>query len=121
MLAQDWMRARFYGLFAASQFLADSAIWSFYLVQYCGLSLTAAVAWNASITAIGGILDIPTGSWADRFGRKRIVMLGFICRALAALIMIIVPTTFGLMCAALLAGFGWAQSQARLRRFCMII
>lgn len=99
----------FYALFASSQFLIDSAIWSFYLVQYCGLSLTQAVAFNASISAISGLLDLPTGAWADRFGRRTIVALGFFCRALSGLLMILSPTPIGLIGAALLAGFGWAQ------------
>jgi MFS family permease len=67
------------------------------------------VAFNASISAISGLLDLPTGAWADRFGRRKIVALGFFCRALSGLLMILAPTPLGLVLAAVLAGFGWAQ------------
>lgn len=100
---------RFYALFAASQFLIDSSIWSFYLTEYCRFSLTEALAFHAGSTAIGGLLDLPTGSWADRFGRRRVVLLGFLARALAAALMIVASSTSVLILAAIASGFGWAQ------------
>ncbi len=100
---------RFYGMFASSQFIVDSSIWSFYFTQSCGLSLASAVAVHATTTIASGMLDLPTGSWADRFGRRRIVFLGFATRAVAALIMLAAPSLPMLFIAALLAGFGWAQ------------
>lgn len=100
---------RFYGMFAASQFLVDSSIWSFFFTQSHNLSLATAVAVHATTTIGAGVFDLPTGSWADRFGRRRIVLLGFVSRAIAALLMIVAPSLPMLFFAALLAGFGWAQ------------
>ena len=100
-----WEMRRFYALFAISQFLIDSSIWSFYLTEYCRFSLTEAMAFHAGTTAIAGLLDLPTGSWADRFGRRRVVMLGFIARALAAALMIVANSTPVLIVAAIANGF----------------
>jgi MFS family permease len=100
---------RFYILSAASQFLIDSSIWSFYLTEYCKLSLTQAVAFHAATTAVSGLLDLPTGSWADRFGRRYVVILGFLARALAALLMLGASSTPILVIAVIANGFGWAQ------------
>lgn len=55
------------------------------------------------------MLDLPTGSWADRFGRKRVVMIGFLARALAAVLMVGATSTSVLILAAVVNGFGWAQ------------
>lgn len=109
--------SRFYALFAASQFLIDSSIWSFYLSEYCHFSLAEAVAFNAGTTAIGGLLDLPTGSWADRFGRRRVVILGFMSRAVAAALMIVATSTPILILAAIANGFGWAQLSGATEAF----
>lgn len=112
-----WEIRRFYALFAVSQFLIDSSIWSFYLTEYCRFSLTEAMAFHAGTTAIGGLLDLPTGSWADRFGRKRVVLLGFIARAIAATLMIVASSTPVLILAAIANGFGWAQLSGAMEAF----
>lgn len=112
-----WEIRRFYTLFAISQFLIDSSIWSFYLTEYCRFSLTEAVAFHAGTTAVSGILDLPTGSWADRFGRKRVVLLGFIARAIAATLMIVASSTPVLILAAIANGFGWAQLSGAMEAF----
>ena len=109
--------ARFYALFTASQFLIDSSIWSFYLTEYCQFSLTEALAFHAGSTAVGGLLDLPTGSWADLFGRKRIVLLGFVARALAAALMIVASSSAVLILAAIASGFGWAQLSGAMEAF----
>lgn len=49
---------RFYALFAISEFLIDSSIWSFYLTEYCQFSLTEAVAFQAGTTFVSGLLDL---------------------------------------------------------------
>lgn len=108
---------RFYGVFAASQFLLDSSIWSFYLTQQCQLSLPSAVAVHTSITAASGLFDLPTGSWADRFGRRRMILLGFLSRAVSAALMAFAPSLPVLVLAALLAGFGWAQLSGATEAF----
>ena len=108
---------RFYALFAASQFLIDSSIWSFFLTSYHSFSLSEAVAFNAGATAIAGFLDLPTGSWADRFGRKRVVMLGFLSRAVAAALMILATSVPILILAAIASGFGWAQLSGATEAF----
>jgi MFS family permease len=108
---------RFYALFAASQFLIDSSIWSFFLTGYHQFSLAEAVAFNAGSTAIGGLFDLPTGSWADRFGRRRIVILGFLSRALAATLMIVASSGPVLILAAIASGFGWAQLSGATEAF----
>lgn len=108
---------RFYTLFAISEFLLDSCIWSFYLTEYRHFSLTEAMAFHAGSAAISGLLDLPTGSWADRFGRRRIVLLGFIARALAAALMIIANSTPILILAAIANGFGWAQLSGATEAF----
>jgi MFS family permease len=108
---------RFYSLFAISQFLLDSSIWSFYLTEYCQFSLTAAMAFHAGSAAVGGLLDLPTGSWADRFGRRRVVLLGFVARAVAAALMVIANSTPILILAAIANGFGWAQLSGATEAF----
>lgn len=100
---------RFYGMFAASQFMVDSSIWSFFFTQTHNISLATAVAIHATTTIAAGAFDLPTGSWADRFGRRRIVLLGFVSRAIAAIMMVVAPSLPMFFLAAVLAGFGWAQ------------
>ena len=108
---------RFYVLAACSQFLLDSTIWLFYLTQHLGLSVAEAVAIHASVMTVGGLLDLPTGSWADRFGRRRIIILGFCARAASTAILSLSPSMPGIVVAALLAGFGWAQLSGAVEAF----
>lgn len=108
---------RFYALAACSQFLLDSTVWLFYLTEHLGLSIAEAVAVHAGITAVAGLLDLPTGSWADRFGRRRIIMLGFAARGIAMVILSLSPAMPGILIAAVLAGFGWAQLSGAMEAF----
>lgn len=108
---------RFYALNAISQFLIESSIWLFFLTEYRQFSLAEAVAYNAGITTVSGLLDLPTGSWADRFGRRRMVILGFASRALGAALMLYANSVPVLMLAAIAAGFGWAQMSGASQAF----
>lgn len=108
---------RFYLMAACSQFLLDSTIWLFYLTQHLSLSIAEAVAVHAGSTAIAGLLDLPTGSWADRFGRKRIILAGFAARAVSMLILSLSPSMPGILAAAVLSGFGWAQLSGAVEAF----
>jgi len=107
----------FYALAACSQFILDSAVWLFYLTQHLGLSVAAAVAIHAGVTTVSGLLDLPTGSWADRFGRRRIIMVGFAARAASMGILSFSPSLPGILLAAVLAGFGWAQLSGAMEAF----
>lgn len=108
---------RFYALAACSQFVLDSAVWLFYLTQHLGLSVALAVAIHAGVTTVAGLLDLPTGSGADRFGRRRIMMLGFAARAASMGVLSLSPSLPGVLIAAALAGFGWAQLSGAMEAF----
>lgn len=108
---------RFYLVYALSQFLLESTIWLFFLTEYHQFSLAQAVAYNAGTTLVLGLLDLPTGSWADRFGRRRMVIIGFISRAIGALLMLFASSAPMLVLAAISTGFGFAQMSGALGAF----
>ncbi len=52
------------------------AVWQTYLLSQ-GLSSTDVIAINTGVLAFGLLIDIPTGLLADRFGVRKITLLGF--------------------------------------------
>lgn len=86
----------------------DLAIWSFYFTQVGGLSLATATAVHALIFLVTGLTDMPTGSLADTFGRRRIAIYGYVFRLLGVLLTLLAPTLTGLIFASVLSGLGWS-------------
>lgn len=61
--------------------------WALYGTEQLGLSLTLTTALYVTISVAGGLLELPTGFLADRYGRKRVALIG-------ALLLAIYPITF---------------------------
>jgi MFS family permease len=55
-----------------------SPIWTFFFTSYHNFSFSSAVFLTVLTGIANFIFEIPSGSWADRFGRKRIYILGVV-------------------------------------------
>ena len=111
-MASPRMRTRtapFYAEAFFGNFSADLAIWSFFLTEVHGVSLPQAVAAHTLIFLTVGLCDLPTGAWADLFGRRRVLVCGYLCRIAGAVLTLAAGSYSLLLVASLLTGFGWAQ------------
>jgi len=62
--------------FHAAAFGLTAAIWFFFLTGRVGLGAGEAVLCVTLPGLVGAVFELPTGAWADRFGRKRLFLLG---------------------------------------------
>ncbi|MBD3280073.1 MFS transporter, partial [Candidatus Dojkabacteria bacterium] len=51
-------------------------VWAFYGTEYLELSFSQVAMLVSLASFVRVILEVPTGSWADRFGRKKIFVVG---------------------------------------------
>lgn len=51
-------------------------IWALYGTEQLGVSLTVATLLYITVSVVAGVLELPTGFLADRYGRKRIALVG---------------------------------------------
>ncbi len=54
------------------------SVWSFFGTEYLGLSYIATTLLFSASDFFNIVMEVPTGSWADRFGRKRVYMFGLV-------------------------------------------
>lgn len=71
--------------FHAAAFGLTAAIWFFFLTGRVGLGAGQAVLCVTLPGLVGAVFELPTGAWADRFGRKRLFLLGIALNLLALL------------------------------------
>lgn len=97
-----------YQLFVILQKRAFLPTIGVYLVSVGKLSLSE-IASIASITAIVRlVMEIPTGHFADRFGRKRSTMIGSFIASFSPVAYIVSPNYFGGLAGSVLYFGGWA-------------
>jgi len=101
--------APFYAEAFFGNFSADLAIWSFFLTEVQGLSISEAVFSHTLIFLTIGLLDLPTGAWADMFGRRRILVCGYLSRIGGAALTMCSSSYAVILLASILTGFGWSQ------------
>jgi MFS family permease len=74
---------RFYAYQFAGNLALWAPIWVLYLQQDRGLSLTQITALDAPFWLLAIVAEVPTGTVADRWGRKASLLLGAVVYALA--------------------------------------
>lgn len=100
--------SRYYGYQFAANLALWSPIWVLYLQQERGLSLTLITALDAPFWLVGILAEVPTGTVADRWGRKTSLIWGAGVYALALLVFGIAGT-YPLL---LLSYLAWAVAMA---------
>lgn len=105
-------------LFIAITFLSDLSftlpIWLLYSLDYLKLTPTLAVGLFMVIWVVSGLLEIPTGAWADRFGRRKIFVLGNILLAIYPIAYVVKPPLPILVACCLVGGLGNALTSGTL-------
>lgn len=97
---------RFYAYRLLSNLQLWFAIWVLYLQQERGLTLTQITALDAPFWLVMVLAEIPTGAVADRWGRKRSLLMGSVMNA-AAIFLFGIASTFWLL---LLSYLVWGLS-----------
>lgn len=64
------------------------SVWSFFGTEYLALSYFATTILFSFGDFINILMEVPTGSWADRFGRKRVYMIGLVLNVFGSLFFI---------------------------------
>lgn len=105
-------------LFIIITFLSDLSfilpIWLLYSLDYLRLTPTLAVGLFMTIWVTCGLLEIPTGAWADRFGRRRVFIVGSLLLAIYPIAYVVRPPFWILVACCLLGGLGQALTSGTL-------
>ncbi len=91
-------------------FLLSSAgfllpVWQLFYTLQLGLGLTNAMVLMASSWIVTAIMNVPTGVWADKFGRLKIFRIGILLNIVAYVPMFFTKNYAILFCFSLVAGF----------------
>ncbi len=82
-------------------------IFTFFLLAE-EVSLSAVVISQVFYSLFVFLGEVPTGLFADRFGQKTSIIIGYVIEAIGIAIVVVFPTTVGLYIAYSLRGFGGA-------------
>ncbi len=81
MSVKDTTSQRNARLVIASSFFSDLTfvlpVWLLYSINYLDLTPSVATILFTSIWLVSGLLEVPTGALADRYGRKRAFLIGY--------------------------------------------
>lgn len=93
-----------------NSFLLSSAsfllpIWQLFYTLQLGMSLTQAMILSSSGWIVTAIANIPTGAWADKFGRVKLFRIGIILCIFANLPMFFTTNYWILLTFSIIAGF----------------
>lgn len=80
-------------------------VWQLFYTLQLGMSLTQAMVLMASSWIVTGLMNVPTGVWADKFGRLKLFRIGVALNAAAYVPMFFTHTFWALLLASILAGF----------------
>lgn len=105
-------------LFIAITFLSDLSfilpIWLLYSLDYLKLTPTLAVGLFMLVWVTTALLEVPTGAWADRFGRRKVFVLGNVLLAIYPIAYVIKPPLPVLIACCLVGGLGNALTSGTL-------
>lgn len=90
----------FYAASFLSNFRLNAPILIIYLQQQTG-SLAAAMSLGACLMIGASLLDIPTGALADLFGRRTLLLLGWVC-GFVHLMLLAIGGSYGILLVAML-------------------
>lgn len=83
-------------------------IWTFFFTLHLGFSM----GWAVFIGTLGGFMnflfEIPTGSWADRYGRKKLYITGLIISIIGTSFYLWADILYLFIFSATITGFGSA-------------
>ena len=86
----------------------STPIWTFFFTLHLGFSM----GWAVFITTLGGFMnflfEIPTGSWADRFGRKKLYITGLFIGIIGMSFYLWADSVYLFILSATIIGFGSA-------------
>lgn len=83
----------------------QSSIWVLYLT-YCNMSLMQIGLLEGIYHITSMICEIPSGAWADMFGRKKSMLLSRICITLSCIIMLFSRNFYGFALSFIVQAFG---------------
>lgn len=89
-------------------------IWVIFGTDYLGLTHLQSYWLGTFYWLVSAVFEIPTGSWADRFGRKRIYSLGIGIGIATMILFILTKNFYILMISQLVAGFAVALKSGPL-------
>lgn len=110
-IAQAQALARRNGRYAVTNtFLLSSAsfllpVWQLFYTLQLGLSLTHAMVLSASSWVVTAIMNVPTGIWADKFGRLKLFRIGIFLTIITYVPMFFTKNYVILLGVSLVAGF----------------
>lgn len=86
----------------------STPIWSFFFTEHLHFSL----GWAIFVTALIGfttfLFEIPTGSWADRFGRKKLYITGLLIEMVGTSFYLWADNIPLFLLSAVISGLGYA-------------
>lgn len=89
-------------------------IWVIFGTDYLGLTHLQAYWLGTFYWLVSTVFEIPTGSWADRFGRKKIYSIGILVGISTLLLFVITRNFYVLMFSQIVAGFAVALKSGPL-------
>lgn len=105
-------------LFIVITFLSDLSfilpIWLLYSLDYLKLTPTLAVGLFMLVWIASGLLEIPTGAWADRFGRRKVFVIGNLLLAIYPIAYVLKPPLPIIIACCLIGGLGNALTSGTL-------
>lgn len=89
-------------------------IWLFFLRDVHHLDQSLAFLLQSTVFVFMLLFEVPSGAWADRFGRKNLLIFSAFCRIISALIYCLTGSLLLLFIACFLDGLGAAASSGTL-------
>jgi len=86
----------------------STPIWTFFFTLHLGFSIGWAVFITTLVWFVTFLFEIPTGSWADRFGRKNLYIAGIVLNILGVSFYLWADKIYLFVLSAIIVGFGAA-------------
>lgn len=86
----------------------STPIWNFFFTQHLHFSTGWAIFIATLVGLTSFLFEIPTGSWADRFGRKRLYIVGLITEIVGTSFYLWADDTYLFVISAIITGLGYA-------------
>lgn len=99
-----------YGIYGFENASATLPIWLLFFTRQLGFSVTAAIVLAMTRWMVIAIFNIPTGAWADRFGRAKIYRIGQFFYALSMVPFLLTNNFAILFIVQIIGGFVGAMS-----------
>lgn len=106
--------ATWYGITFFSSAAFTLPIWVIFNTQILGLSNTQAFILGALPYTIGALFEVPSGAWADKYGRSKIFRVGLVMFMLSVLSYVLFKNFYVLFLLQILGAIGYAMQSGGL-------